>query len=648
MITQKGHLLFLNIAPFSYGGEKELAQQMVEYTRLTGNRIVLYSLSMHPEGLPASEKAEKYIASYRRLKAELEGTDVMLGVLLQSILGHWPRTDRNEENWTRTINIDGQAVRYCPFDQRFREYIKTVVTSLAKGKPCLFLTDDDIRAFSHRPECFCPLHTAEFNRRLKTDFTSDQLREKVSFSMPGEAIYDTFQQLQRDTVNGLLCLIRECIDSVDPDIPAGTCCAGEELRFCGETAKCIAGKHTPFFRMANAEYLEVSPKSFPATILRTQQRQAHADIPIVLDEADTFPHHLYSRSSTSFHAKLCSSIMCGLNGAKLWFVNASKLGKPVSKNYVYILSRNKGYYRTLAEEAASTAMEGIVIPLHSRFPKWHLAKNTQETFLESGGWGEKVFGLFGIPFQCSYPGKSTGIHAIAGQATVQRLTDDELRILLVGKLLVDGGAAIELCRRGYGDFLGIEATEEQFLFNREYACESRQFLPATVKGTPHFTIKSSAATVLSMLAYESYNQSGKLEDVAPGTVLFKNSLGGMVLTTSYHTNYSFSQLNPQRKEWLVSLLHLLNGSVIPGIVLNEQDTCALRRKGDNYDLLMLFNLNYDAMEKLDITSDARPSQVLKLTPDGIWQDMPFSYENNVLSISTTMHCYEALTLKIMR
>ena len=621
---------------------------MVEYTRLTGNRIVLYSLSMHPEGLPALEKAEKYIASYRCLKAELAGTDVMLGVLLQSILGHWPRADRNEENWTRTINIDGQAVRYCPFDQRFKEYIKTVVTSLAKEKPCLFLTDDDIRAFSHRPECFCPLHTAEFNRRLNTDFTPDQLREKVSSSMPGQAIYDTFQQLQRDTVNGLLSFIRECIDSVDPDIPAGTCCAGEELRFCGEAAKCIAGKHTPFFRMSNAEYLEVSPKSFPATILRTQQqRQAHADIPVVLDEADTFPHHLYSRSSTSFHAKLCSSIMCGLNGAKLWFVNASKLGKPVSKNYIDILSRNKGYYRALAEEAASTVMEGIVIPLHSRFTKWHLAKNTQEAFLESGIWGEKVFGLFGIPFQCSYSGKSSGIHAIAGQATVQRLTDDELRILLAGKLLVDGAAAIELCRRGYGDFLGLEATEEQFLFNREYVCESRQFLPATAKGTPHFKIKSSSATVLSTLAYEPYNQSGKMEDVAPGTILFKNSLGGMMLTTSYHTNYGFSQLNPQRKEWLVSLLNRLNGSVIPGIVLNEQDICALRRKGDNHDLLMLFNLNYDALEKLDITSDARPSQVLQLTPDGIWQEMPFSYEANALSISATLHCHEVLTLKIM-
>ena len=120
-----------------------------------------------------------------------------------------------------------------------------------------------------------------------------------------------------------------------------------------------------------------------------------------------------------------------------------------------------------------------------------------------------------------------------------------------------------------------------------------------------------------------------------------------MLTTSYHTNYGFSQLNPQRKEWLVSLLNRLNGSVIPGIVLNEQDICALRRKGDNHDLLMLFNLNYDALEKLDITSDARPGQVLQLTPDGIWQEMPFSYEANALSISATLHCHEVLTLKIM-
>ena len=644
-------VLFLNIAPYSPGGEESLARQMVEYAQKTGNRIVLYSLSMHPEGVPALDKVRKQIASYRKLKDCLQGTDVQLGVLVQSILGHWPRTDKQMEKWARTINIDGAPVRFCPLDPDFKEYIHIAMTSLAKENPCLLLTDDDVRAFSHRPECFCQLHTDEFNRRLHTTFSPDELRQKVADSKPGEPIYDTFQQLQRDMVDGLAHFIRQCIDEVNPEIPAGTCCAGEEIRYCGKTAQAIAAKNQlPFFRMANCDYMERSPKDLPKIILRTQQqREAWKEIPIVLDESDTFPHHLYSRSSQSFHAKLCSSLMCGLNGAKLWFINATKQGKPVSQNYLDILARHKGFYGTLAKELPKTALGGVCIPMAKSFPKWHLAHNTQESFLEENSWAEKVLGSFGIPFHCAFPDAvCEDIHAIAGRETVRRFSDEEIRTLLSGKLLVDGEAAVELCQRGFDAFLGLKATDSTgTVFNREYVCDSRQILPCHICGTPLLEVKEPSAAVLSMLAYEPYNQSGKMEDIAPGTVLFRNSLGGTVVTASFHTgNNGYELLNPQRKEWLISLLNLLNDGTFPGIILNEQDICCLRRQGKNHDLLMLFNLNFDPLDSVRITVTGAPSQVQSLQPNGRWKNLPFTVEGNAITIPASLHCYELLTLKI--
>ena len=122
---------FFNIAPYSPGAEKELAADMVEYQKRTGNDVVLYSLAFDPEGVPAMDKALRLIESYRKLKAALAGTPVRLGVLLQSVLGHRPRADRSAEDWTRTINIDGEPARYCPFDPRFQAYITEFVTLLA-------------------------------------------------------------------------------------------------------------------------------------------------------------------------------------------------------------------------------------------------------------------------------------------------------------------------------------------------------------------------------------------------------------------------------------------------------------------------------------------------------------------------------------
>ena len=122
----------LNIAPCSVEEEKKLASEMVEYRNRTGNDIVLYSLSLHPSGRPAMDNAKKRIDSYRTLKKELEGSGVRLGVLIQSILGHWPRVEGEEEPWMRSITMEGKPKRYCPLEPSYRRYIHDVVVEIAK------------------------------------------------------------------------------------------------------------------------------------------------------------------------------------------------------------------------------------------------------------------------------------------------------------------------------------------------------------------------------------------------------------------------------------------------------------------------------------------------------------------------------------
>ena len=51
------NFLAFNILPYSPGEEKALAEDAVDYFRKTGNDIVLYCMSLHPEGFPAMNKA---------------------------------------------------------------------------------------------------------------------------------------------------------------------------------------------------------------------------------------------------------------------------------------------------------------------------------------------------------------------------------------------------------------------------------------------------------------------------------------------------------------------------------------------------------------------------------------------------------------
>ena len=66
------NFVFFNILPFSPGEEELLAREAAEYTERTGNRNVLYSLTLSPAGFPAMNKVLFMLESYRKLKAALE------------------------------------------------------------------------------------------------------------------------------------------------------------------------------------------------------------------------------------------------------------------------------------------------------------------------------------------------------------------------------------------------------------------------------------------------------------------------------------------------------------------------------------------------------------------------------------------------
>ncbi|MBQ9337130.1 MAG: hypothetical protein IJS14_07540 [Lentisphaeria bacterium] len=641
---------FFNIAPYSPGKEEQVARDMIEYQQLTGNDIVLYCLSFDPEGFPARKKSMALVESYRKLKAALAGSPVRLGVLLQSVLGHWPRDFRNAEKWTRTVNLNGEPVRFCPFDPGFQAYTKEYITLLAREKPVFILGDDDIRSFSPVSECYCPLHTAEFNRRAGTDFTPEQFREAVRESKVGDRIYTLFDQLRRDTVNGVAKLIRETIDAVDPDIPAGTCMPGWEKQFNGETSRCIAGKHPAVMRMANANYLERSPKDFPQVMIRTMaMRAAWADIPAVLDESDTFPHNLYSRAATSFHAKLCGSIMSGLNGAKIWYVNAHRGDYPVSRNYTKILAKNRRFYPALAWAAAESELAGVIIPGHRRFLKWHPVK-TGEFFVEPKNWAEVIFGAYGIPFRCSFDlTEKDAVYALAGAETIRRFSDEELRSILSCRVLADSAAALELSRRGFSGLTGVTAEDKPFTFAREKDLKTGRTCRISKKNVPLMTADPAAEMVTGLFRSDVADGSGGNTEqlVSAGTVFFRNKLGGTVCTCAFHMEMSEWDLHGEaRKAWLLGILDRLSGGFFPGIVLNEQNVTAIeRRQGDDL-LAAVFNLCFDPMESIRIRAAAGPAQVELLGSDGNWSPAQWSFAGNELTVETVLPCYGEAVLRI--
>ena len=651
---------FFNIIPFSPGEEEQLGREICEYVERTGNRNVLYSLTLSPAGFPAMKKVHFCLESYRKLKNALQGTPARLGVLFQAVLGHGARNippadlkDRPVEPWVRMINTLGKQTRYCPLDPGFRKYIFDMTVLFAKEAPCFILGDDDIRSFSPVAECFCELHTAEFNAMTGRNFTPEEYRQAVINCKRGDEVYNAYEILRKGIPNTVATIIREAVDSVDPGIRCGSCMPGWEFLFNDETSRCFAGNHPPVMRIANANYGETTAKHYPALVVKTQAlRAAHKEIPVILDEADTCPHNLWSRAAISFHAKLCSSILAGVNGAKLWYVNTHKGNKPVSRNYTDILAENKGLYQTLAAEVKKTVPTGIVIPAHKNFNEWHAAHYQELAprlqLADPDNMAVVMLGQIGIPFKASYGFDADEVYAVSGANAINYLSDEELKKLLACKVLLDGPAAAAVTARGFSDALGLTAEHKEFSYNRELRTDGKGgYVTVLNAKTPFFTSKDSRAEVFTELHYSSYNGADDDIFIAPATVFYKNALGGTICSMCFHHEIIFSQFNESRKDFFIEVLERLKGSRMALVNYDAQNVTVITREYTDGSLLAeVCNINFDPLKTLQLRFARIPSKIEYLTGAGNWEELPFTVEDGLVKVERTLGCYELVILKV--
>ncbi len=649
---------FFNIVPYSPGEEEARAAEAAEVSKRTGITYFLYCLTLHPEGYPAMDKAERLIESYRKFSGAMAKHNLHAGVLLQSIIGHWARTDKNEEKWTRTIDINGTPKRFCVMDPKFRDYIRTVVTMLAKERPCYMLSDDDMRSFFPVLECFCPLHTAEFNRRTGRNLTAEEYRSLIFNAEPGGKDLQDFEKLRNDTLCDVFDLIRSAIDAEDPSIPSGICGTDIlERRFMADYARHMAGPaHTPLLRIGNNLYKEVTPMDLPLNFAKTHATRLYfSDVPMILDEMDTFPHSLYSRSAAGMHAKLVSSIFAGLNGAKAWYVGMTRNGVRNPEHYVQILEQNRGFYQTLAKDVKKSVPRGLAVPASGSFPGWQPAKITEWATVEQvslvKGEPQRMPGKFGIPMQSAMDCVKNDAVLITSGAELYRFSDDELKKLLSGKLLLMGDASAEFTRRGMSRYLGCSAELKPFLFNRESFLENDVFCPIAMRrDVPYISQVDKNARILSMLRYAASEATAgnEMEDVAPGAVLFRNELGGTVCTVARSLDSSNFLYRDHGKLYALRLMQTLYGDNAPYIVENMQTCMVLQRDtAAGESLLGIFNLNFDPMENVKLNCRKIPRQLQFLDGDGVWKAIDFKVQDkDTVVISRSIPCYGVLVLKV--
>jgi len=618
-----------NIVPMCVGRECEQAARCVEMYERTGENLSLYSLTLHPEGVPARAKVDRYLDSYRAFAKALEGTPVRPGVLVQAILGHWRRIDKTIEPWTRSIDHQGKEARFCPLDPDFAAYITYVFTEIAKTKPAFVMLDDDVRVYVYGGtggECFCPRHVARFNELRGTKHDSASLRRTIRAAKQGDADYEAFHTLQREFIEDLILgRARAALDAVDPRIPAGVCLSNAWCNFGEAEAKRMAAKgQRPVMRLPTGCYYErLSAGAFPASFMKSQRFLAYyAKSGIdLLDEADTCPQNLWSKSARSFYTHLLSAAFLGMRGAKTWYVNGiRKSGIPVTRAYTDVLAGHRGQLDALSRAVEGSSAVGLALPTFTNAPAFHPTENCYGSFMEATE-ADRVICPFGLPITASQNfGDPRLVFALTTKAEAERLTEAELRCLFAGRVLVFREAAVALSARGFARWTGTAAKAEAMSFTCERdLMNGGAYLghSSSYAGSARFT-PLAKAEVLSEFCYED-PASGKRSVVAPAAVWYRNELGGEVVTCGYHGNLLFTEsYSEERKRYLVSLVDRLTLPERLIVCEEAQDVLlAVRRAADGSQLVLAVNLNSEPIENLRLRLP-QGAKVERLTENGAW------------------------------
>ena len=219
---------------------------------------------------------------------------------------HEPYNEEIAKTYTPIENIFGQKENdaFCPLDEKFVTMLCDYIEELCQktGLRSLMLDDELCLSARHGIGCACPLHIAEYRRRLGEDISQD-LIGKMAFCGAPNRYRDIWFELMSDTLKDFCKKIRAAVDRVDPTIRLGFCAGYTSWDLEGadaiELTNILAGTNKPFLRFTGAPYWYANGRFKDMslqTIIETARLQFAACKGSgieVFGEADTYPRNRF-------------------------------------------------------------------------------------------------------------------------------------------------------------------------------------------------------------------------------------------------------------------------------------------------------------------------------------------------------------------
>ena len=614
-----------SIMPLDLDHIDEIVQDIKEQYATGVATCALFSMTLVPEGNPPVDKVGNMCRIYAKFQEKLNAQGLKCGVLVQASVGHgWVLGERfafqKHTNFTDGKEVDS----VCPLDEGFKDYIYGVMRTITSYNPECIMVDDDFRTIWYKGEgCACPLHMEIFNRRAGTNLTSRELWEIVNTKGALAKKYtDIFIEVQKESLVETARVMRAGIDSVDPKMPASYCCCGNNAEFAYEIASVLAGEGNPVtVRINNGNYTPEGARFFSRAFHRaaTQIEKLKGKVDVILAETDTCPQNRYSTSAMSLHTHFTGTILEGANGAKHWITRLITYEPESGRAYRRVLSKYNGFYEKLAEIQPTLNWQGarIFVPSTPDFTYGRVKE-------EWDSWSYCVLERLGIPLYFS--SKEGGALFLEGDSD-SRLSDSEILSILSGTVILASDTAKNLENRGFARYTGVNVRE----WNGKTPVREKIFINGALTKVQMHT--KELVPISNEVKCDSYvlntKDSQEYEELFPGTTIFKNELGGTVITFSgtpkaeFNIVEAFSFLNYSRKLQLINLLK--NTGNLPVYFPGDEEVylkCAKMQNGDTF--VAIFNIGLDKIENIELVFEKLPTKIECLLPNGEVKEISFT------------------------
>lgn len=645
--------------PFSGATPAEL---MEIYNRFGIKRFFLCgpSKNLRQIGYPDMEPYEELVKKLNEYNRYFAGTPVKVSWWNMLTLKYGLNAP-----YQHITGIDGTVaiIGLCPLDENFIADSAKKIAYVAKhARPEVILLEDDYSLQNHTREvkfgCFCPLHLKAFAAKAGRFYSREELQKIFSEGKP-----ETFQlrklwsECAKDSLVKFASAMRKAVDEVAPETRIGVCETNNtdaDGYISVDVPRALAGKNTrPFIRVRGAWYTSIdSPQKMPeymAHTLYTAERLPE-DFEFVI-ENDTYPHTTYFMSPELLRLMLDNALSMGADNSLLY---AAQYGIDPTEDpsFLNMYKRNIHRFNALKAACSSGEMDGV----HLIFdPLCESATKTRQvagrTTLVNGS---AMLSRMGIPHST----KNGKVKLLIGE-NAEVLSDEALKNILSGSVILDASAADILCERGYADLLGVDVKPiTDFSFVTEYICDIPMF--AHIKNRNMSNSVNAAGLNTNIRCMNLIPRPGTREltvyndhygkRVQSGMTLFSNKLGGnvCVMACLLTGNFTANLFNLRKQEILYRVIDLLSGGEFPAAVRKTPNMSLQMRRTADGTLFFISNLSTSPREDvpLYLGREFQGKNVTELQLDGSWKAVTVEKTDDVSIIFKGV--YDPIQMRIFK